>query len=895
MSYKQTESKSQCPRCAENGRDSNGDNLHNYGEGKGSFCFSCNYTILSDDEKERRGIGKFEWDDEMEAEVATKEPLTKEELERIKGYTGTKGKMSRGISDETYKAYGCRFEYEEESGNVAAHYYGVTKDYEPVGFKIRRLPKDFVSVGKIGKDSDLFGQWKFKKSNSRTVLVTAGECFAGDTEVLTENGFIRFDCLPKNLKVLQVHENGSGEYVEPLAYVEKDYSGDFINYDGPKFSIHSTPDHNLVYWNTKGKPLKKKAKEPISARHHIKLATKVSGEGTGLTQDQIALTLAICADSKYDVRVDGRKYVHFGFLKERKIARLKGILERLDIKYTSYVSTHKNWKTYTTFNFNMPSYIKDKKIPAEWVGSATLEEKDFILEELRWWDGNVCKDYVEFNSKHYDECSTVQALCVTSGRYSRIRKRTNSIGTWYVCSIHSKELTGNTQNSKRLTTTFSGKVYCVTVPSGMIQIRREGKTAIVGNCDCLSAYQMLENYRKSKNNDYDPTPVVSSVIGESGSAKQLQKQYEFLNRFDKIVVCYDSDQAGKDAVGEVAKVLPKGKMYVMELPLKDTNAMLEAGREKEWINCFFKAKAYTPNGIVASSDLMDKIIQEATTPKIPLPPFMHKVQDMMAGGIPLGVVVNLASASGTGKSTIVDELTYFWVFNSPHKIGVVTLESDCGQYGTKILSRHISQKIDLISDVDTKLDFLAKPEIIEQANILWNNPDGSPRWYLVDERDGGLEDLKEQIMKLIIACDCKVIILDPIQDILDGLGNDEQAVFLRWMKGTIKSHKVTFINVNHVRKNGTGQKANSAGADLHEEDMMGSSTLFKSSACNLLFTRNKEAEDEIERNTTKMKASKIRWTGKTGCAGEYYYDNETHTVHDKEDYFSSRGGEFYAN
>lgn len=35
MSYKQTESKSQCPRCAENGRDSKGDNLHNYGEGKG--------------------------------------------------------------------------------------------------------------------------------------------------------------------------------------------------------------------------------------------------------------------------------------------------------------------------------------------------------------------------------------------------------------------------------------------------------------------------------------------------------------------------------------------------------------------------------------------------------------------------------------------------------------------------------------------------------------------------------------------------------------------------------------------------------------------------------------------------------------------------------------------
>jgi hypothetical protein len=71
--------------------------------------------------------------------------------------------------------------------------------------------------------------------------------------------------------------------------------------------------------------------------------------------------------------------------------------------------------------------------------------------------------------------------------------------------------------------------------------------------------------------------------------------------------------------------------------------------------------------------------------------------------------------------------------------------------------------------------------------------------------------------------------------------------------------------------------------------MQGSSSIFKSGACNLLFTRNKEAEDEIERNTTKMKASKIRWTGKTGVAGEYYYANESHTMWDKDDWMSKNG------
>lgn len=94
-------------------------------------------------------------------------------------------------------------------------------------------------------------------------------------------------------------------------------------------------------------------------------------------------------------------------------------------------------------------------------------------------------------------------------------------------------------------------------------------------------------------------------------------------------------------------------------------------------------------------------------------------------------------------------------------------------------------------------------------------------------------------------------------------------------------------------KTGNGQKAGSTGADLHEEDMMGTGDLYKSAACNLMFSRDKEAEDPIERNTTTMKATKLRWTGKTGVAGKYYYDLETHTMWDLEDWLKENGtGEF---
>ena len=45
-------------------------------------------------------------------------------------------------------------------------------------------------------------------------------------------------------------------------------------------------------------------------------------------------------------------------------------------------------------------------------------------------------------------------------------------------------------------------------------------------------------------------------------------------------------------------------------------------------------------------------------------------------------------------------------------------------------------------------------------------------------------------------------------------------------------------------------------------------------------------EDAIERNVTKVFLAKCRHTGFTGPAGEIYYDSETHTLYDKEYYFT---------
>jgi len=431
---------------------------------------------------------------------------------------------------------------------------------------------------------------------------------------------------------------------------------------------------------------------------------------------------------------------------------------------------------------------------------------------------------------------------------------------------------------------------------GQFRFTSQAKVCLIvgGETKLLNTYQMLKDDITRRGKDYDVPAVVCSTLGEGGAWKQVQAQYAFFERFEKIIVCMDSDDPGREAAEKIAKVLPKGKAYIMTMRYKDADDYVvdkagnAIGKEREFLSDYWAAKPWTPDGIVGSGAVANRIREAAAAPKVPLPRFMHKLQRLMAGGIPLKTIINLGSASGTGKSTIVDECTYYWIFNSPYKPGIVTLESDVGQYGTKLLSRHVGRKIDLIESVEEKLEFLARPDIMEAERNLYFKENGEQRFYLIEDRDGGLESMKAKIEELVIACGCQLIILDPLQDILDGLPIEEQATFLKWMKGMVKSHDVIFINVNHVRKSQGGKQANSTGADLFEEDMQGSSSIFKSGACNLLFTRNKEAEDPIERNTTRMKASKIRWTGHTGVAGEYYYDNVTHTMYDKDDWLAKQ-------
>lgn len=419
---------------------------------------------------------------------------------------------------------------------------------------------------------------------------------------------------------------------------------------------------------------------------------------------------------------------------------------------------------------------------------------------------------------------------------------------------------------------------------GAFRFNRGGKYILLveGELCMLSAYQMLKDYQESRGSDFE-VAVVSATTGAK-SVKQIAANYKFLDSFENIILCMDNDKSGQEAIDKLLPVLPKGKVKVMELRHKDPNEYLCKGDAKKFIQDFYGAKARVPAGVLPSDQLYELMMSQIGMPRLPFPNFMGSLNDFFRGGIPTGHIVNIAAATSLGKTTLVNELIYYWIFNSPYKVGIVSMELNSGQYTEALLSRHIGRKLALIESDEEKLDFLSRPDVQLRAQELLKDSNNGPRFYLLDNRDANVQEIQDTIEELVISCGCRVIVIDVLQDIIAALSNEEQELFLKWSKSMIKSHNIIMIYVNHTRKTRSGENAADDESTIH-----GSSSIIKSASVNIMLKRDKMAECPYTRNKTEILVHKNRVYGITGSAGAVYYDNETHTLHNYDMWMREHG------
>lgn len=408
-----------------------------------------------------------------------------------------------------------------------------------------------------------------------------------------------------------------------------------------------------------------------------------------------------------------------------------------------------------------------------------------------------------------------------------------------------------------------------------------------GEEDCIAAKQMLH---EAKQENWAEVDVVASSISESAVDEQCRINYDFIDRYDTIVVNMDMDDEGRKAEKKLLDVLPAGKVKVMQISEKDACDMLKEGKEDEYVFAFYSAQKPKIHGVISGKEMWDEMIRSVSMPLIPLPPMLRPLEEKLCGGLPYGEIISILAASGIGKTTITNNLIKYWIFNSPYKIGILSMEAGAGKFLTRLVSCYLGKNVARMTSNEEKVRFLEEHK--EECFELFFDENGNERFYLVDDKGelDSLDAIKRTIERMVKQGGVELVIIDPVQDALDALTVEEQAAFVGWQKKMKGRHGTTFININHTRKSGGGKVAGSKGGELTEEDMQGSSALYKSSAVNIILTRDKTHEDPEVRNTTKITLFKARDTGDTGPAGELYYEVETATLYNKEDWVKNNAG-----
>ena len=352
---------------------------------------------------------------------------------------------------------------------------------------------------------------------------------------------------------------------------------------------------------------------------------------------------------------------------------------------------------------------------------------------------------------------------------------------------------------------------------GQHLFNKGGKFLVIteGQEDALAMYQSLSS-------DKYETPVVSIQNGVGSAAAQIRANFEWVTSFEKVIIAFDNDSPGQGAVEDVVKLLKPGQAYILKYSeYKDACEYIKHGRGSKLKDLFWKAEKVSPAGVIGSSQTLQYLKERASFEKVPLPVFAEDLQNMLNGGLALGEITTIAAASSVGKTTVVNEFLYHFIFNSPYKVGVISLESDIGELTENLMSIHISKKLANMPDED-KLDFYETIEFTEAHRELTTNEDGTDRYYILDHQGATVDDeLKKKIDYLVKGLGCKCIVLDPLTLALSGAGNDGMDLFMSDLLRFVKREKIAHINIVHVRKNSGGNKANSTGADIHEEDMKG--------------------------------------------------------------------------
>ena len=397
--------------------------------------------------------------------------------------------------------------------------------------------------------------------------------------------------------------------------------------------------------------------------------------------------------------------------------------------------------------------------------------------------------------------------------------------------------------------------------------RTNGKWVVVteGEIDALSVSQALGN----------KWPVVSIPNGAQSAKKALAAQLDWLLGFEHVILWFDDDDAGREAVEECGGLFPPGRCKVARISgYKDANDALRAGKAGAIVDAVWGARTWRPDGILSGDELWDRFRAECDDSAVAVElPWLGLQQKTL--GLRRGELWTITAGSGIGKSAIVRELALH-LLGEGEKVGLLMLEESVSRTLKGLMGIAMSRPLHLDT---TPWKDLGQAEQKARQDAFERIGGGS-RLHLYDHFGStGTDNLINRIRFMVTSLGCTWIILDHLSIVVSGTadeGDERKTIdaLMTKLRTLVQETKCGLLLVSHLKRP-AGDKGHENGAEVSLAQLRGSHAIAQLSDAVIGAERNQQAETETERAITTLRVLKMRFTGDTGIACHLFYDKDT--------------------
>ncbi len=339
-----------------------------------------------------------------------------------------------------------------------------------------------------------------KMDAADTDLLIIDECFTPDIELLTSDGFVRFDALSAGAVCAQYDLlDDSISFAKPDAFICKDYDGDLVTVRSDKLcDLTMTPGHEMVV--REGGGWFKRSVEKIKFRSTISMPVAGMSKFVGpaeLTPRERLILMLQADGSLHHRQSDGVTSWSFSFSKERKINAFLELMSCGEFEWNEVKGDpHRKLKPARRFMVKGLTDVSKSLYDHFDISELSFDKARSIVEAAMLWDGHLHSETSWYYSCTVKEnVDFMQSVCVLAGYKSnmtvQVDDRSENFSDVYRLFIDISKMTAGTQSLRKTTSPYRGKVYCVRVPTGNIIVRRRGKPVVVGNCHAVVSDERL--------------------------------------------------------------------------------------------------------------------------------------------------------------------------------------------------------------------------------------------------------------------------------------------------------------------------------------------------------------------------------------------------------------------